>query len=389
MELIKKIFIKNYTKTDEENVRTRYGIVAGIFGILTNLVLFVSKFIIGLLGNSMSIIADAINSLSDMSSSFITVFGFKLSSKPADEDHPYGHARYEYLSSLIIALIIFLIGLLLFKSSIEKIISNEPTQVSVLTFVILIISMILKAFQMLLFKNFGKSIQSDALIVSSVDSRNDIISTFAVLVASTIIFFAKELPFSIDGIFGIIVSLFIIINSINLLKETMDPLLGEKPDPVLVENIKQFISGYDGVYGIHDLMVHNYGEKVNFTTVHVEVSSSVDVMKSHELMDDIEKDFREKFGGHLTVHMDPIELDNPEINDLKLKVKEVINSIDGRLDFHDFRMVKGVHHTNLIFDIVIPFSVKNISKEHIVEKISEKINVGQMRYNFVVDVDKI
>ena len=328
MELIKKIFIKDYQNIHNEKVRTRYGVVAGVVGILTNLILFVCKIIIGIIGNIMSIITDAVNSLSDMSSSFITVFGFKLSSKPADEDHPYGHARYEYLSSLFISIIIIFIGVVLLKSSIEKIISNEPTTVSLITFIILIISMLLKFFQLLLCKNFGKAINSDTLVLSSVDSRNDIISTFAVLVASGIIYFVPTLPFSIDGIFGLLVSFFIIFNSLVLLKETIDPLLGEKADDELIKEIKDFVSSYEGVYGIHDLMVHNYGEKVNFTTVHVEVSSKVDVMLSHELIDNIEKDFREKFKGHLTIHMDPIEIDNPEVTDLKLKIKDVLLSVN-------------------------------------------------------------
>ncbi|MBQ7307443.1 MAG: cation transporter [Clostridia bacterium] len=388
MELIKKLFIKDYKNTHNEKVRMRYGVVAGVVGILTNLILFVCKIIIGVIGNSMSIITDAVNSLSDMSSSFITVFGFKLSSKPADEDHPYGYARYEYLSSLFISIIIIFIGALLFKSSIEKIISNEPTTVNIITFIILGISILLKLFQMLLCSNFGKAIDSDTLVLSSVDSRNDIISTFAVVVASVIIFFFKDLPFYVDGIFGLLVACFIIFNSLILLKETIDPLLGQQADKDLVKEIKEFVLSYDGIYGVHDLMVHNYGEKVNFTTIHAEVSSKADIMESHELIDNIEKDFKEKFKGHLTIHMDPIEIDNPEVTDLKLKIKDVLLSINEKLDLHDFRMVKGVTHTNLIFDIVVPFSVKGVTREYLFEKIHEKIDNQDMEYNLFVDIDK-
>lgn len=388
MDLIKKLFIKDYKNTQNEKVRTTYGVVVGIFGIITNFILFICKFTIGFIGNSMSIIADAVNSLSDMSSSIITIFGFKLSSRPADEDHPYGHARYEYLSSLIIALIILLIGLLLLKSSIEKIISNEPTEISVITFVILIISIGLKFFQMLLYKNFGKSIKSESLIVSSIDSRNDIISTIVVAVSSIVIFIFPNIPFSVDGVFGILVSLFIIINSISLLKDTINPLLGERPNPELVKAIKDFIISYDGVYGVHDLMVHNYGAKVNFTTVHVEVSRNVDVMESHELIDKIEMDFRNHFDGVLTIHIDPIEIDNPEIIDLKYSVKNILKVINPYLDFHDFRMVKGSKITNLIFDIVIPYSVKDVSKDFIISELKRKLNNDGMQYNFIISIDR-
>ena len=387
MEWIKKVFIKDYKNVSNDKVRTAYGVVAGVVGIITNFILFVCKIVIGVISSSMSIIADAINSLSDMSSCIITIFGFKLSSKPADSDHPYGHARYEYLSSLLVAVIIFLIGILLLKSSIEKIIVNSVTEVNVITFVILIVSILLKLYQMLIYRNFGKSIDSDSLIVSSVDSRNDIISTFVVLISSVIIFFTKDLPVSIDGIFGCLVSIFIIVNSVMLLKDTLDPLLGEKPDEKLVQDIKDFINSYDGVCGIHDLMVHNYGAKVNFTVVHVEVSRDTDIMESHELMDTIEKDFFKKFNGMLTIHMDPIEIDNVEINDLKFKIHNILNGIDTKLDFHDFRMVKGVNNSNLIFDLVIPYELK-IDANEVIDKINKELNTTEHNYNLVVNVDR-
>ena len=355
--------------------------------IFTNLILFTGKIIVGLVSSSMSIIADAFNNLSDMASSVITILGFHLASKPADEKHPYGHARYEYLSSLLIACIILVIGFLLLKNSVIKIIIKDITNIDYFTLIVLFISVLLKLFQMLVYKDFAKATKSKTLSLSAVDSRNDIITTIVVIVSSLIIYFFKDIPFSVDGITGVILSVFIIINSVNLVKDTISPLLGERADKTLTDDIKKFITSYDGVYGIHDLMIHNYGEKINFTTVHVEVSSNEDIMDSHELVDKIERDFKVKFGGVLTVHMDPIELDNKEVNDLRIRIMDILGKIDPRFSLHDLRIVSGKNSTNVIFDIVIPFSQNKVTKEYIIEKIDSGINTGTKHYNLVVNFD--
>ena len=259
MKLIKKIFIKNYENTTDSKVRFKYGIVSGFFGLITNLLLFASKFVIGILSGSITIVADAINNLSDMGSCFIVLLGFKLSSKPADSEHPYGHERYEQIMALIVAVIVIAIGILLAKSSIEKIITPTKTEVNLLTYIILGIAILVKLFQFLLYKDFAKSINSDVLKASSIDSRNDIISTSAVLVAMVLINIIGDVGISIDGIFGLLVSAFIIFSSIKLVKETIDPLLGVMPDEDFIKKLKNKILSYDGVLGVHDFLIHSYG----------------------------------------------------------------------------------------------------------------------------------
>jgi cation diffusion facilitator family transporter len=387
MTFLKKLFIKDYEKVEKQEVRLRYGIVAGIIGIISNVLLFVAKLVIGFIGNSITIIADAINNLSDAGSSAVTAIGFKLSSKPADSEHPYGHARYEYITALIVALIIFLIGGFLGKSSVEKIISNEVTTVNNYTYIILGIAIAVKVWQMLLYRNFGKAIDSDALMATSFDSRNDIISTSAVLVSSVIIQFVGQAKVSIDGIFGLAVSLFVIISAISLIRETIQPLLGTKPKPELVEEIKSKLLSYDGVLGLHDLMIHNYGGNNRFVLVHIEVSASEDILKSHDIIDNIEREFEEDLGMHLSVHMDPIETDNEEVNINKKKVQELIYKINPNLTIHDFRIVIGETHSNILFDVVIPFTEKT-TKEEIEKVLNEAYENEDKNYFFIINIDK-
>ena len=387
MEIIKKIFIRNYKDVQNERVRTNYGIVAGGIGIFTNFIMFISKIILGFLTNSMSIIADGINNLSDMSSSIVTIFGFKMSSKPPDRHHPYGHARSEYLASFIVAIVILVVGIMLAESSIEKIISNQVTQINKITFIILIASIVLKSFQMAIYFNFGKTTSSNTLILAGKDSRNDIISTSVVILSAIIIFFAGDLPVSIDGIAGLLVSVFVIVNSITLIKDTINPLLGEQPNEELIKEIRDFIMSYKGVCGVHDLMIHNYGVNINFTTAHVEVSSKSDIVESHELMDKIENDFSDRFKGSLTIHIDPIELDNDEVNKIKSEIKSVLDSIDKDINFHDLRIRRKSDSQSVVFDLVIPYE-KEITKEYILDKIEKAVNSGDKKYEFIVTLDR-
>lgn len=388
IKLIKKMFIKNYRNTRDSEVRLKYGIVAGVFGLISNLILFASKLIIGLIGASITIVADAVNNLADMGSNCVVIFGFKLSSKPADSEHPFGHARYEQIMALIVAVLVVSIGLLLGKSSIEKLISNEATTVSVATYIVLGVAILVKIFQVILYNNFSKSINSQILKASSMDSRNDVISTTAVLVATILIDVFGNVGFSIDGIFGIIVSIFIIISSLKLVKETIGPLLGEMPDEKFVKKLKKKLLSYDGILGIHDFLIHSYGPNTYFASVHAEVSNKVDVMISHDIIDNIERDFKELFNICLSIHMDPIENENEEVNFHKNKVKVILNNFDKTLDFHDFRLVKGETHTNLIFDIVIPYSSK-VKIEDVKSELDDKYKNEEMKYYFVINVDRI
>lgn len=388
MNLIKKLFIKDYKNTSDSVVRTRYGFVAGVFGIISNLLLFIGKLLVGILGASITIIADAINNLSDMGSSAIVIFGFKLSSKPADSEHPFGHERYEQIMALIVAVIVMAIGVMLTKSSIEKIIAPEPTTVSLTTYIVLGLAIIVKLFQMLLYNNFAKSINSDVLKASGIDSRNDVISTSAVLVAMVLINIFGDVGFSIDGIFGLLVSAFIIFSAIKLIKETIGPLLGEMPDKEFVQSLKDKILSYEGVLGLHDFLIHSYGANNYFVNAHVEVSSKVDIMISHDMIDNIERDFKEQLNIVLSLHLDPIETDNEEVNFNKEKVSLILKNIDENLSFHDFRMVFGETHTNILFDVVIPFDSK-VTFEQVKKELEEKYKNEDMKYFFVLGLDRI
>ena len=284
VNLLAKLFIKDYKNVESENVRTAYGTMSGIFGIITNCVLVIIKLFIGIISASISIIADAINNLSDMGSSLLTIIGFKISNKPADKDHPYGHQRVEYIISLIIAMIIAFVGLELLTTSIDKIINPEVVKVDLITFIVLGVAIVLKALQGLFYLSASKKINSLSLKASAKDSINDCISTTAVLVGTII---SKASGYNVDGIVGVLVSAFIMYSAINLIKETMSPLIGEKPDPELVEKVSRAVLSYPKVLGIHDMITHLYGPSKVFISLHAEVDASEDVLISHDLIDNI------------------------------------------------------------------------------------------------------
>lgn len=385
MKWLKKLLIKDYEKTKSPAVRFRYGIAAGIIGIVSNALLFAGKIVIGLISGSITIVADAINNLSDMGSSVVTVSGFKLAARPPDKEHPFGHARYEYIATFIIAMIILAIGVLLGKSSIEKIIEPSDISFSAATYAVLGAAIVVKILQMLVYLDFGKAINSDMLKASAVDSRNDIITTSAVLIATIIM---AVTGVNIDGYMGIAVSVFIVVSSLKLLKDTLDPMLGTRPDKDTVKMVKEKILSYEGVLGIHDLMIHNYGKMKIFVTAHVEVSASVDVLESHDLIDNIERDFKDDLGICLTIHMDPLQDDNELISGLREKVMEILNDVSKDLSIHDFRVVAGYDHTNILFDVVVPFS-SDLTLEDIVLSCEEGFkNDEGKKYYFVVDLDR-
>ena len=338
--------------SETANKRVKYGMTAGVLGIISNVALCAAKLIVGFIGNSITIIADAVNNLSDAASSVITVFGFRISARPADKEHPFGHHRYEQISALIVAILVLAIGVLLGKSSIEKIITPEETAVTALTYIVLAVAIVLKIGQMAMYLYFSKKISSDSLRAAAADSRNDCLSTGAVLIAAIVTDVAGV---NIDGYMGLAVSLFIVVSSLLLIKDTVSPLLGEPPTKEFVENVRKKLMSYDGVLGIHDLMVHNYGATSStYVSVHVEVDARGDIMKAHDMIDNIERDFH-KEGLNLTVHMDPVETDNPEVSLNLDRAREILSSMNAGLSLHDFRMVIGDTHTNILFDVVIPF----------------------------------
>ncbi len=390
MKFVRKLFVKDYQDTQNPKVRTRYGLSAGIFGIISNAILFAFKLAIGLIGNSITIIADAINNLSDAGSSVVTLVGFKLSATPPDKDHPFGHARYEYIASLLVSVVVLFIGIMLFKSSIEKCITPEQVTVSVYTYVVLGVAIVMKLVQMLIYLDFSKAIGSGALKASAADSRNDVLTTLAVLVSTIVIDVAGDKispKVSVDGIMGIAVSVFIIVSSLLLLKDAMSPILGEKPPKELVDKITAKILSYDGVIGVHDLVVHSYGASHCFVVAHVEVPANVEITKSHDVIDNIEHDFWNEMHIRLNIHMDPVDTENADLAVLKLRAQNALSALDENLSLHDFRLVSGHTHTNMLFDVVIPYDSK-ITLDDVQDAMRKEFENDEVKYFFVIDVDR-
>lgn len=383
MKLFKKLFIKDYQNTSDPEVRFRYGIAAGVFGIVSNTVLCVFKILVGILSGSVAIVADAVNNLSDAASSIVTVFGFKLSNRPADREHPYGHERYEYIAAFIIAFAVVLIGALLLKQSIEKIITPEGITVSVYTYVVLAVAIVLKIVQGLLYCDFGKSINSEALRASAADSRNDVFTTIAVLISTIVI---DTTGVNIDGYAGLVVSIVIIVFSLKLLKDTVNPLLGTVPDKALVVKIAEKLSSYEVVLGFHDLMIHSYGPAITYASVHVEVDAKENVIEMHDAIDNIERDFMNDMNVHLVIHMDPVTIGDPETDNLKSEITGIIKNLNGDLTLHDFRLVKGPTHTNVLFDVVIPYDCKTTLGD-IKRALQENVK-SETTYYYVINVDR-
>lgn len=352
-QLLLRLFVPNYTDLSQPSVRSAVGKLAGVVGILCNVLLFIGKLIAGILAGSVSIIADAMNNLSDASSSIVTLAGFRLAEKPADEDHPYGHARYEYLAGLAVAAIIIIIGFELAKSSIDKILHPSAVSFTAITAVVLLASMLMKLWMMHFNHSLGECIHSTTLEATAIDSRNDVLATGAVLLAAVIQYFTT---WQIDGIVGLAVAIFILYSGVQLALETVSPLLGESTSPELRELIVDYISTDPRVLGYHDLMVHDYGPNKRFATLHVEMDQRIDPLLCHGIIDDLERECLESHGIHLVIHYDPVVVDDPELNRLHKEVAQVLKQISPELKTHDFRMCKTPTHINLIFDISLPLS---------------------------------
>lgn len=344
-------FVKDAEQTGTPAVRTRYGQFAGIVGICCNILLCLSKGAIGLISGSVSIVADAVNNLSDAASNIVSLLGFKLASRPADPEHPYGHGRYEYLAGLVVAALVLAIGINLVISSVQKILNPEPTEFSAALVVVLLLSIVVKLWMMAFNRTVGQRIESDTLEATAIDSRNDVITTAAVLVCACI---SQAAGIDLDGWAGLAVGLFICWSGVGLLGDTISPLLGQAPSPELVEHIHQKIMSYPGVLGTHDLMVHDYGPGRQFASAHVEMAAEADPLESHDLIDNIEQDFKTNDGLIVTLHYDPIVTDDPEVRDMRHWIAHAVQEIDPRITVHDLRCVPGPTHTNVIFDCVRP-----------------------------------
>ena len=378
-----KMFIKNYEDVKDPKVRDSYGKLAGIVGILSNLLLCVMKMLVGFISGSIAIVADAVNNLADASSSVITLAGFKLAAMPEDEEHPYGHARIEYIAGMVVSLIIIVVGVELGKSSFDKILHPEPLEFSLSVVIVLLIAIAIKVWQAMFNISAGKKINSLTLVATGTDSRNDVIATSAVLIS---IIAGYVFDIQIDGYMGVLVALFIIWSGISLVRETISPLLGEAPDPALVKEIENITLSFEGVIGIHDLVVHNYGPGKIFASIHIEVDSAVDVMISHDLMDNIERRLQKDLNIFVTAHMDPVNLSDPNRDSLSRIIADAIAGLDGVLNFHDLRIVPGHTHTNVVFDVVLSPDCK-LSKDEITELLCSKVSEYNSTFFCVISYD--
>ena len=350
-KLLLRLFVKDYKNKDKPRVRSGIGKLSGAVGIGCNLVLFALKLLVGTISGSVSITADAMNNLSDATSAIVTLVGFKLAEKPADDDHPYGHARYEYLSGLAVAAMIIVIGFELAKTSVEKIFQPAAVEFTLSVAVVLLGSILIKLWLSLFNSSLGKYIDSSALLATAADSRNDVLATAAVLAAALIEWLTN---WRIDGFMGLGVALFILYSGATLAKETISPLLGETASPQLRELIVGIVSSEPKVLGYHDLMVHDYGPGQRFASMHVEMDQKEDPLLCHELIDNLERRCLQEHNVHLVIHYDPVVTGDEEMDRLKAVVEQVLREMDSQISIHDFRMVRGTGHTNLIFDIALP-----------------------------------
>jgi len=379
-----RTFIKDYSNVENSVVRDKYGKLSGIIGIVINTLLSLTKISSGLIFNSISVLADGVNNLSDAGNSIITLVGFKLASKPADKDHPFGHARYEYISGLLVSFFIMMLGLNLFKDSIIKIFKPDEIKFSIITVVILIFSIILKLFMYSFNKTVAKRIHSVTVMATAKDSLIDVISTSGVLISLLIAGFWK---IHLDAYIGLIISGFVIYSGFGLINGTLSPLLGEAPKEELVHLIETKIKTYPSVIGIHDLVIHNYGYNKCFATVHVEIPANQDVLYSHDIMDNIETAFLKTHNIHLVIHMDPVETDNKAVTELKAFVLKRISENYPDFSIHDFRVAFGETHNNVIFDVLVPANCKMCDSD--IQNIMDKIvKEADQKNNVVITIDK-
>ena len=377
-----KLFIKD-KDVKNPKVRTKYGTLSSLTGIVVNFILSITKVIIGIISNSMSIISDGLNNITDAGSSVITMIGFKMSQKKVDDDHPWGHGRMEYISAFIVDMLIVLVGIELFKSSIDKIINPVMPDISVITITILVIAIMAKLWLFFFYKKIAKAINSEAIKGNAYDSISDVVSTLVVLVSALV---AKFANISIDGYVSILVSIFILFTGFKALKETVDILLGSKPDSELVKGIEEFTKKYDMIVGIHDMMVHDYRPGRKIVSFHAEVPANSDICMAHDVIDQMEQDIYEEFNCITTIHMDPIEVDDEEINKMREITEKIVKGINEKYSIHDFRMTNGGGRINLIFDLAIPREEK-VESDKLKVQVQQKIHSENPKYYAVPKVE--
>lgn len=383
-DLILRIFVRDHKNTEDPAVRDKCGRVAGAVGIVTNFLLFLMKIIVGTVFHSVSVTADAVNNLTDSGSSVVTLIGFKMASKPADEKHPFGHARIEYLSGVIVSFIVIFLGLQLGMSSIEKILTPEENALTPVALVVLVISILAKLWQCLFYRKVGRMIKSESVEATSKDSRNDVIATSVVLLGAVITMLTGV---NLDGYMGAAVALFIVFSGVQLTISTADPLLGQAPEGELVQTITEKMLSYPGIIGMHDLAVHNYGVGRCFASAHCEVDAKNDILVSHDLIDNIERDFSSDLGIHMVIHLDPVIVGDARTDALHCKVQSLVTALYPTVTIHDFRVIWGVTHSNIVFDAAVPFAVKD-SDAVITQKLEAEIQKLDPEYRTVVTIDR-
>lgn len=383
-ELLVRKFVKNYQNTDDSRVRTDYGVLTSVVGILCNVLLFAGKLAVGMVMRSVSVMADAFNNLSDAASSVIGFVGVKMAGKPADREHPFGHGRIEYIAALVVTFLVIQVGLTFFKSSLDKIRHPEDLSFDLVSMLILTASVAVKLWLGRFNKALGKRINSSVMQAAAADALGDVVTTLATM--GSILFFHFT-QINIDGFVGLLVSLVVMWAGIGIARDTLEPLIGQPVDPKLYREISEFVESYDGILGSHDLIVHNYGPTRSLASIHAEVPNDVDIETSHEIIDRIERDAARKLGIFLVIHMDPVAVRDERVTELKEQVTAELKKIDERLSLHDFRIVDGEQQINLIFDVVVPhsYSDKDMTQLHL--DIVEKVSGLDPRYQCVVTLE--
>lgn len=380
-------FIKNYKDKNNKDVREKYGIISGVIGIVVNLILFIVEIILGIVTNSIAIIADAFHNLADVTSSLVTMIAFKLSNKPADKEHPFGHGRFEYISGLIVSFIILMVGLQFVQTSFKRVLSPEAVKFNLVTFIIIIMAIPLKLWLSYFNKALGRMIDSETLKASGADAFNDVAILSGVILSLIVGYFIK---INIDGYVGLIVAIFILHSGITLVKSTISPLLGEPPDPKLVKEIKTSIIKYDHIIGVHDLIIHNYGPGRCMASLHAEVPSNIPIMHLHESVDKAEKELSKRLNMFIVVHMDPICVDSKEVDDARRFIVQIVKKFPIISSIHDFRIVGKGENKNLVFDAVIGFEHKvNEKKEDKIRReIDRQVKLVHPGYDIVITFDR-
>lgn len=384
-EYLVRRFVKNYKDTENIQVRTAYGVLSSIVGILCNVFLFGAKITIGVLMHSISVMADGFNNLSDAASSIISFIGVKMAEKPADEEHPFGHGRIEYIAALVVSFLVIEVGITFFKSSAEKLRNPEEITFELVPFLILVLSVGVKLWMAFFNRKLGKRIDSKVMLATSADSMGDVITTSTTILSILVCTF---IGWNIDAAAGLIVSLIVIWAGIGIARDTLEPLIGQAGDPELAKKIRQEVESYSGIEGTHDLIVHNYGPNRSMASIHAEVPRDVDIEVSHEIIDRIEREVTKKLGVFLVIHMDPVEVRDERVLAVKVRLGQVLKELDEEATFHDFRMVWGEKRINLIFDVMVPFSYDKDQQKKLEEQISWRMARLDSRYQCIITIEK-